>query len=41
VDEIQQDLDALADDTVRSDPLDVGDEPDAAGVMLVSGVVKA
>src|SRR5690606_13535405 len=39
--EIQQDLDALGDDVVRLAALEMDDEPDAAGVLLVLGIVKS
>jgi len=39
--EVLEDLQALLDDGVRPVALDVGDEADAAGVVLVCGVVQA
>jgi len=39
--EVQQHLDGVADDTVALLPLDVGDETDATGVVLVGGIVQA
>src|SRR5690606_6624553 len=39
--EIPEDLDALADDVVRPASLEMDDEADAAGVLLVLGIVKA
>jgi hypothetical protein len=39
--EIHQHLERLLDDRVRATPLDVHDEADAAGVVLVLGIVKA
>jgi hypothetical protein len=38
--EIDQELQAQPDDLVRLRALDIGDKADAAGVMLVAGVVK-
>jgi hypothetical protein len=39
--QVQQDLQTLLDDVVALRPLDVGDEADAAGVVLVGRVVQA
>ena len=39
--EIDQDLQPASDDVVRFPSLDVDDETDAAGIMLVAGVVEA
>ena len=38
--EVLQDLEALHDDRVRLEALDVGHEADAAGVLLVGGVIQ-
>ena len=40
VQEVDQDLERLAHDRVRAPPLDVHDEADAAGVVLVARVVE-
>jgi len=37
--EIDQDLQAALDDVVRFSPFDIGDETDAAGIMLVARIV--
>ena len=39
--QVDQDLDALEDDVVRFAPFDVGDEADAAGVVLMLRIVEA
>ena len=39
--EVLQDLEALGDDRVRLAVLHVGDEADAAGILLVGGIVEA
>ena len=39
VGQVDQDLDALDDDVVRLLTLDVGDEADSAGIVLMPGVV--
>jgi hypothetical protein len=39
--EVLEDLQPLLDDVVRPVPLDVGDEADAAGIVLVHRVVQA
>ena len=39
--EVQEDLDALADDVVRRDALDVGDEADATRVVLELRIVES
>ena len=41
VQEVDQDLDGLVHDGVRLSALDVHDEADAAGVVLVRGIVQA
>jgi hypothetical protein len=41
VGQIQQDLETLLNDVVRFMAVDVGDESDTAGVVLVGGVVEA
>src|SRR6185436_18731628 len=41
VQEVDQDLDGLVHDRVRLSALDVHDEADAAGVVLVRGIVQA
>ena len=38
--EVQEDLDAQADDLVGLDVVEVGDEADAAGVVLEAGIVE-
>ena len=38
--EIDQDLQAALDDVVRFSPFDIGDETDAAGIMLVARIVE-
>ena len=40
VGQVDEDFEALLDDLVRRTSLDVGDEADSAGVMLVPGVVQ-
>ncbi len=40
VGQVDQDLNALDDNVVRLLALDVGDEADAARIMLVAGIVK-
>ena len=40
VGEVDEDLDALADDLVRAFATDVGDEADAAGIVFVDGTVE-
>jgi hypothetical protein len=39
--EIGEDLQTLLDDRVRRDALDVDDETDTTGVVLVDGIVEA
>ncbi len=39
--EVDQDFQAARDDVVRFSPLDVGDETDAAGIVLVARIVKS
>ena len=39
--QVDQDLQAALDDGVGAPALDVGDEPDAAGVVLVARIVQA
>jgi hypothetical protein len=38
--QIDQDLQALADDVIRLSALDIRNEANAAGVMLVPGIIK-
>ena len=38
--QVDQDLERLADDRMRRPALDVGDEADAAGIMFVAWVVE-
>jgi hypothetical protein len=39
--QVDQHLQRLADDGVRTPALDISDEPDPAGVVLMSWIVKA
>jgi hypothetical protein len=39
--EVEQNIDALLDDIVRRLALDVRDETNAAGVVLIAGIVKS
>jgi hypothetical protein len=41
MEEVLENREGLADDLVGLAPLDVHDEPDAAGLVLVGGIVKA
>jgi len=41
MEEIDQDLERSAHDRVRTPPLDVHDEPDATGIVLVARIVES
>ncbi len=41
VDEVEQNIDAVRDDLMRSDTLYVGDQADSAGIVLKLGIIEA